>query len=226
MQALISVRSVDEALQAAAAGVRLIDLKEPRAGALGALPDSTLHAIVQALRAQGYDGEISATTGDHPPQALPQILAEVQRVAACGVDVVKVGVLPGPGGLVLIDALGALPLRLVPVLMVDQGLEPALAQATCQAPFHAVMIDTVGKRGGSVLERLDTLPLKAWVHSARSHQRRVGLAGALQLQDLPALRTLHPDFAGFRSAVCEGSREQSLSVQRLDALLQAMTAGS
>jgi len=211
-------------LQAAAANVRLIDLKEPRAGALGALPDATLQAIVQALRAQGYDGEISATTGDHPAQALPQILAEVQRVAACGVDVVKVGVLPGPGGLALIEALSLLPMPLVPVLMVDQGLEPALAQATCLHPFHAVMIDTVGKRGGSVLDRLDTQPLKAWVHTARSHGRRVGLAGALQLQELPALHALQPDFAGFRSAVCAGSREQGLSVERLEGLLRALAS--
>lgn len=215
MQALVSVRSVDEALQAAAAGVPLIDLKEPRDGALGALPDATLRAAVAALRAQGHAGEISATTGDHPPTAQAAVLREVQRVAACGVDVVKVGVLPGPGGHELLAALARLPLALVPVLMVDQGLDRALAQAACERPFHAVMIDTVGKRGGSVLERLDLLPLRGWVETARRHGRRVGIAGALRREDLPALLTLGPDFAGFRSAVCDGDRAGALSPSRL-----------
>jgi hypothetical protein len=46
----------------------------------------------------------------------------------------------------------------------------------------------------------------------------VGLAGALRLADLPALVRLGPDFAGFRSAVCDGSREGRLDPGRLEAL--------
>lgn len=224
MQALVSVRSVEEALQAADAGVPLIDLKEPRAGALGALPDETLRAVVQALRAHGHRCEVSATTGDHPPTAAAALLHEVQRVAASGVDVVKVGVLPGPGGLELLEALSRLPMPLVPVLMVDQGLDLALAQAACERPFHAVMIDTVGKRGGSVIERLDAAPLRRFVDTARGAGRRVGVAGALRCDDLPALQALGPDFAGFRSAVCDGDRGGALSPARLAALMAALMA--
>lgn len=222
MQALVSVRSPEEALQAAAAGVPLIDLKEPRSGALGALPDETLQAIVQALRGHGHDGEISATTGDHPPTALQPLLVEAQRVAACGVDVVKVGVLPGPGGLDLIAALAQLPHRIVPVLMVDQGLDPQLAQAACEAPFHAVMIDTVGKRSGSVLDHLGHQRLKSWIELAQRAGQRVGIAGALRLDDITTLQALHPDFAGFRSAVCEGDRAQALSPARLQSLMDTL----
>lgn len=222
MQALVSVRDVDEALQAAAAGVPLIDLKEPHEGALGALPDHTLREIVRALRAHGHAGEISATTGDHPATALAALLRETQRVAGCGVPVVKVGVLPGPGGHELLDALARLPFAIVPVLMVDQGLDRALAQAACERPFHAVMIDTLGKRGGSVLERLDLLPLQRWIALARQQGRRVGIAGALRLTDLPALHLLAPDFAGFRSAVCADGRAGALSPALLHALLDSV----
>lgn len=222
MQALISVRSVDEALQAAAAGVRRIDLKEPRGGALGALPDATLHAIVQALREAGYDGEVSATTGDHPPTALAALRAETARVAASGVDVVKVGVLPGPGGLALLDTLAALDLRVVPVLMVDQGLDPVLADAAGVRPFHALMVDTVGKRGGSLLQRLDAAPLRRWIDAAHTQRQTVGLAGALRLEDLEAVRALGPDFVGFRSAVCAAGREGTLDPARLAAVLDAL----
>jgi uncharacterized protein (UPF0264 family) len=225
LQALVSVRNVDEALQAAAAGVQLIDLKEPRSGALGALPDATLCAVVRTLADAGHGGEVSATTGDHPPTALATLLREVHRVAASGVEVVKVGVLPGPGGLELLDALSRLAVPLVPVLMVDQGLDMALVQAACERPFHAVMIDTVGKRGGSVLERLDAVPLQRFVDLARAAGRRVGVAGALRCDDLPALHTLGPDFAGFRSAVCEGDRDGALSSARLLGLMQRIGSG-
>ena len=49
-----------------------------------------------------------------------------------------------------------------------------------------------------------------------------GLAGALRMQHLPALRELAPDFAGFRSAVCDGDRGAALDPQRLQALAEAL----
>ncbi len=50
MRLLVSVRSVDEARLAAAAGADFIDLKEPSAGALGALPLATVRAVVGVAR--------------------------------------------------------------------------------------------------------------------------------------------------------------------------------
>jgi len=50
----------------------------------------------------------------------------------------------------------------------------------------------------------------------------VGLAGALGRPQLAALRTLGPDFAGFRSAVCAGDRAGELDPQRLCELAAAM----
>jgi uncharacterized protein (UPF0264 family) len=46
---LVSVRSAAEARLAVAAGVDLIDIKEPRAGSLGAVSRETLHAILREL---------------------------------------------------------------------------------------------------------------------------------------------------------------------------------
>ena len=92
LRLLVSVRSVDEALCAADAGVDLIDLKEPAAGALGGLPIATVRAVVAALRERGNAGLISATIGDVPMSAQALILERVHAVAACGVDYVKVGI--------------------------------------------------------------------------------------------------------------------------------------
>jgi uncharacterized protein (UPF0264 family) len=54
----------------------------------------------------------------------------------------------------------------------------------------------------------------------------VGLAGALRLSDLPRLRSLAPDFAGFRSAVCRGDRGGELDPALLRALKAAWSGAS
>ena len=94
VQALVSVRTVEEALLVAQAGVPLIDLKEPRAGALGALPPQVLREIVAALRGADFQAEISATVGDLLADDPAALLRQVAATAACGVDVVKVGLWP------------------------------------------------------------------------------------------------------------------------------------
>ena len=62
----------------------------------------------------------------------------------------------------------------------------------------------------------------ARVRAAGPMARLAGLAGALRLADLPRVRALAPDFAGFRSAVCSGDRGGALDPARLRALHQAM----
>ena len=67
MKLLISVRSVDEALQAAEGGADFIDLKEPRLGALGALPLATIRSCVAALRRfRGADQRHDRRCTDEP----------------------------------------------------------------------------------------------------------------------------------------------------------------
>ena len=51
MRLLVSAKNRAEALAAAAAGADFIDLKDPAAGALGALPIEHIAAITAALRA-------------------------------------------------------------------------------------------------------------------------------------------------------------------------------
>ena len=215
LEALVSVRSVDEALAAAGTGVTLIDCKEPRAGALGALPIETIEGIVAALR--GRRVEISATIGDAPGD----VAAAVRAVAAAGVDVVKVGV-AAPA---LLRRLAMLPQRVVPVLLVDAGLDDALVEAACR-DFDTVMLDTVEKTAGSLFDIVPPERLRRFVEQARRHGRRAGLAGALRLGDLPRLRDLRPDFAGFRSAVCAGDRAGGLDLQRLRELLAALSGAA
>ncbi len=219
---LISVRNVEEALLAATGGADFIDLKEPGQGALGGLPLVMIRAIVTALRAQHPGLTISATIGDVPMTALGEIQARVRAVAACGVDLVKVGIERCPPAAAVLDWLASGGPAVVPVFIADHGISSALWQQALALPLAGVMIDTADKRAGSLFDVLPIDELAALLAQARAAHRMVGLAGALRLPHLQSLRALAPDFAGFRSAVCDVERSGALVPARLAALVQAL----
>lgn len=228
---LVSVRDVPEALAAARAGAHFIDLKDPSAGALGGLPPRRIARIVRALRAAHPGVPVSATIGDLAPDAGDEILRRVASVAACGVDYVKVGVDAGPEGAsagaatALLQRLAGCGATVVPVLIADRGVDAALVHAALrERVFPALMLDTVDKRRGSLLQRVAPEALAAFVAAVRSQGCLAGLAGALRAAELPALLALAPDFAGFRSAVCRGDRAGALDAARVEALLDRLAA--
>lgn len=215
---LVSVRTAEEAMIAAAGGADFIDLKEPRAGALGGLPVAAVQNIMATLRGQGCRLPVSATIGDLPMCDLPAILRQADAVGACGVDYVKVGIERSPEAAAVLAALAASPWPVVPVFIADQGLDfDLLAKATALA-FPGVMVDTADKLAGSLFDAVPTNDLRRFVALAREAGTMVGLAGALRLRHLPALAELAPDFAGFRSAVCAGDRGSALSGKLLHGL--------
>ena len=219
---LASVRSVDEALLAAASGADFIDLKEPGAGALGGLPLATIAGVVRALRQAGCGLPISATIGDLPAAPLAPVLQQVRAVAACGVDYVKVGVARGPDAAALLQALAGCGAAVVPVFIADHGLDADALRGACGLGFPALMLDTADKAAGSLFDVVADAELRRFVNLVRQAGALAGLAGALRLQHVPQLRALAPDFAGFRSALCAGSRAGTLDPLRLQALALAL----
>jgi (5-formylfuran-3-yl)methyl phosphate synthase len=223
---LVSVRSVDEALLAAQGGVDFIDLKEPRDGALGGLPIETIGKIVEALRRHGHALPISATIGDLGLHEHERILARVAAVGHCGVTYVKVGIARAPEAPRVLAALAASGWAIVPVFIADGGLDfEHVAQAGALG-FPGVMVDTADKLAGSLFDAIERADLRRFVAMVRANGAMVGLAGALRLTHLPALRELAPDFAGFRSAVCIQDRGSALDAERLRALVRAVRGGS
>jgi uncharacterized protein (UPF0264 family) len=224
MRMLVSVRSVAEAQVAARGGADFIDLKEPRDGALGGLPVDTIAAVVRALRAQGSRLPISATIGDLPMTELAAILAQVEAVAACGVDYVKVGIERAAQAGAVLDALAATGHAIVPVFIGDRGLAFEQIEHVCRLGFPALMVDTADKHAGSLFDVLSDAELARFVGVVRASGALVGLAGARRRPQLDALRALGPDFAGFRSAVCAGDRGGALDPERLRDLAAALHA--
>ncbi|MEP6504571.1 MAG: (5-formylfuran-3-yl)methyl phosphate synthase [Betaproteobacteria bacterium] len=168
---------------------------------------------------------VSATIGDVAAEEGDEILRRVARVAACGVDYVKVGVdamRPGAAA-TLLQRLAGCGTPVVPVLIADRGIDVELVRlALRERVFPALMIDTVDKKGGSLLQRIAPGALADFVGAVRSHGCLAGLAGALRADDVPALLALAPDFSGFRSAVCAGDRAGALQPALVSALLDRL----
>jgi (5-formylfuran-3-yl)methyl phosphate synthase len=222
MKLLVSVRSVAEALLAADGGADFIDLKEPGQGALGGLPIATIREIVGALRRHGGGLAVSATIGDVAMDEADRIAACVDAVGGCGVDYVKVGIERLPQARAVLDALAASGWPIVPVFIADKGLELADVRYACALGFPGVMADTFDKRAGSLFDAVPMDDLRRFIATVRATGTMVGAAGALRATHEPLLRTLAPDFAGFRTAVCVGDRSSALDPQRLRTLVAKM----
>ena len=207
---LASVCSVAEAKLALQCCADIIDCKNPRQGALGALAPELICEVVELV---GGMRPVSATTGDliGRPQRLRRA---VQTVADCGVDYIKVGLFDADQAETCLEAVRDLSKEhdLIAVCFADRFdptvLLPRLADSGC----HGVMIDTADKGSGSLTELWSNAQLARFVSRAVEHGLLCGLAGKLQLADIPPLLGIGADYLGFRSALCSGDRRTGLDL--------------
>ena len=202
---LASVSDVSEARLALACGVDWIDVKDPRSGALGALGTDYVRAIVELI-----DGRlpVSATIGDcwDSPEVIP---GRVARVAETGVDYVKVGI-----NLRQVDARLAAGVQrlidfncgLIAVCRAEQPPHLADIEALFTCGVAGIMLDTADKSGPPLTGLLDPAALKAFVSAGRERGLLTGLAGRLQLADIPTVMSAGADYMGFRSALCHSGQ--------------------
>lgn len=218
---LASVTSLAEARLAAAAGADIVDCKEPAAGSLGALPLETIAAVRAGLPGVA----LSATVGD-PSEDADAVSAAVLATAETGVDFVKVGVLPGAGGRKVIGRIGTLrlpPCRLVAVMLADRGYDIELLASLAPSGFSGVMLDTDDKSGPPLPGVLSEAQLATFIAAAQARGLFAGLAGALRLPHIAALRALQPDVLGFRGALCRGeSRTAALDAGAIAEVRRAL----
>lgn len=215
---LASITSIDEAQIALAAGADIIDLKNPSAGALGALPLGLIREIVTFV-----DGRqpVSATVGDLPmsPEILCQAVAET---AETGVDIVKVGLFGYENQVSCIQALAQASrqgVRIVAVMFADQKPDFSLLPILANAGFHGAMLDTADKTAGGLRHWMDDAALRTFVAGCKAQGLLTGLAGALRTPDVQPLLAYDSDYLGFRGALCGGDqRESALDAARISAI--------
>ncbi|HWT37860.1 MAG TPA: (5-formylfuran-3-yl)methyl phosphate synthase [Paraburkholderia sp.] len=212
---LASVRSAEEALDAAGAGADLIDLKEPREGALGGVSIDNIWRIARTLRSRHPVKPISATIGDLPPDAIDAIAARATEVGETGVDFVKVGVVPGPHARACLTRIAGLQATVLPVLLCDDGVDASLVLHAAALRFVGIVFDTAGKTGRTLFDCIDGATLARYIATIRASGAMACIAGSLGWTQLDGIRALAPDVAGFRTALCENGRTSRLDPRRV-----------
>lgn len=221
-QLLISVTSVEEAQIALDNGADIIDLKDPSAGALGALPLPLIQSIVGFVNAQK---PVSATVGDLPMQP-NLILQHVTMLAGTKVDIIKIGFFETGDYQPCLDALQSITqtgAKLIAVLFAEHEYSASLIGAIKKAGFIGVMLDTAKKNGLTFMDYYSEEKRRKFSQQVFNHGLSFGLAGSLKLQHVAIAKKTNPTFMGFRGGVCAGNqRELSLDAEKIKAIRYAL----
>jgi uncharacterized protein (UPF0264 family) len=231
---LVSVVSGVEARAALAGGADIIDVKDPREGALGAPSPATLAEVVAAV-----DGAaaVSVALGDLPD--LPHTVALAAcGAAASGVDYVKLG-LRGVRGLdravalvtAVTDALAARsagPAVIAAAYADSAAAEPPafdpglLPELVARTGIAGALIDTLVKDGRGLYGWMPEETVEGLVARTRAAGGSFGVAGQLRAGQLGRVEA---DVVGVRSAVCRGGdRGASLEAELVAAAVAELRA--
>jgi uncharacterized protein (UPF0264 family) len=234
MRLLVSVTDAEEARVAAAAGVDIVDVKNPAEGSLGAPGPGMIERVREAVPPER---PVSAAIGDLPNLPGTAALAAL-GAARSGAAYVKVGlwgasteddavavlraVAEAVGGGASVIAAAYADAERVSSRPLPPG---ALVAAARRAGVGGCLLDTAVKDGRGLLEWLSADALSALVADAHAAGLEMALAGALRAEDLTAVRATGADIAGVRSAACrDGRRTAPLDADRI-AGLRALCAG-
>ncbi|RVA02684.1 dihydroneopterin aldolase, partial [Mesorhizobium sp. M7A.F.Ca.US.002.01.1.1] len=143
---LASVTGIEEAEIALSGGVDIVDLKDPKAGALGAVSMETMLRTISFIAGRA---PVSAVCGDLPMEP-ETIRIKAEEIAATGVDYVKIGFFPSANISACAQALEPLAARtkLIAVLFADLAPDFELLPMFARHRFHGVMVDTAQKGKG------------------------------------------------------------------------------
>ena len=204
---LASVRNLDEAQTAFQSGADWLDLKEPAAGALGAVSIGIATDVVNWVAKQQRQVPISATIGDC--WDTPSVVVErVRAFAAVGVGTIKIGIFANrmrPEFRDALEAACALGPRIILVCFAEAAPTVTQLHEFAAWGIFGAMLDTAGKRGTNLLDYQNVAMLNEFVQTTRALGLVSGLAGSLRETHVEMLAPLGADYLGFRSALCNDS---------------------
>ncbi|MGQ9719151.1 MAG: (5-formylfuran-3-yl)methyl phosphate synthase [Nitrososphaerales archaeon] len=220
---LVSVSETDEAVDAFRGGADIIDIKNPKEGALGA---NFPWVIADVRRTLGHNVKISATIGDMPNLPGTASLAAL-GAASSGADYVKVGLF---GTRSLDEALYMVKsvvrsvkdydpkVKIIASGYADHaefgGLSPLLLpKIAYKSGAYGVLIDVKNKGESKLFDFLSPPQLKLFVNETHDFDLIVALAGGLGKEDLPQVQELGADIMGVRRAVCKRFEHGTCKVQ-------------
>lgn len=236
MRLLVSVRSAEEAREAVAGGADIVDAKEPAHGALGAVEPAVLQAIAAVVPAEM---PLSLALGDchRPEEGVASVRAAIELLGPARAErYLKLGFHGVTDPEVLDEIVGAAVAAaagsgfgIVAAAYADHAVTggPALETVTAAAARHraaGVLVDTWGKDGGSLLDRIEADALRQWAARARSLGLLTAVAGSLTLESVAQVVDSGADVVGVRGAACDGGRGGVLRAERVAALRAAIAS--
>ena len=205
---LVSVRDAHEAAIAAAAGVDIIDVKEPTRGPLGRADAEVVTQIVTAVAGRA---PVTMAMGE-----LTEWLAvggEMQIPA--GVSLVKMGLAHAPKNWrkrlfsPANSSCGVVAVAYADAARVGAPSISDVLMWAVEKKAAGLLIDTAVKDGRGLFDWTDAMTLAATMVIARNSWMFVALAGSLSGESLSTAAALKPDIVAVRGAACAGRDRQS-----------------
>ncbi|MCP8317738.1 MAG: (5-formylfuran-3-yl)methyl phosphate synthase [archaeon] len=213
MRLLVSISEVNEALDAFKGGADIIDIKNPKEGALGA---NFPWIIAEVRDILGDKAQISATIGDMPNLPGTASLAAL-GAAYSGANYVKVGLFGTSSfneALYMMKSVVrsvkdySFKVKVIASGYADYtefgGLSPLLLpNIAYKSGADGVLIDVKNKGGLNLFDFLSLSQLQIFVKESHKFNLMVALAGGLGKEDIAQIQDLGADIIGVRRAVCQ-----------------------
>jgi uncharacterized protein (UPF0264 family) len=222
---LVSVRSADESEAALAGGADVIDVKEPRRGALGPADPDVWREVLFAVGKRAITSVALGELLSDPAESLaPQAAGfRYAKIGLAGCHKASGWISRWKG------AAGSLPRGTLPVPVAYADWPRAAAPAPSVAlwlaqrsPARLLLIDTFDKSSGSLLDVLSWEALREVARDARQAGVRLALAGSLTSATIARAVKLSPAYVGVRGAACAGGRGGTIELARVKSLARLL----
>lgn len=218
---LVSVRDSTEALAALNGGADVIDIKEPRAGSLGAAEVGTWHKISHVVAAAK---PISVALGELQDDAVFELARQAggMQFAKIGLSCCKddcdwstrwhraIACLP--------NAVASAAVIYADHVVAGSPLPEVIVQQAIEFECAAILFDTYSKTNGNLFDYLGEQQLRPLCREARRVGMKVVLAGSLRGDLVLRGLGLEPDYIAVRGAVCRGDRRAAVDQSLIKSL--------
>tara|TARA_B100001996_G_scaffold349607_1_gene308450 strand:+ start:986 stop:1726 length:741 start_codon:yes stop_codon:yes gene_type:complete len=198
---LASVASLEEAKTVLEHRVDIIDLKNPKLGALGQLDCDTISSVVELVNNQL---PVSATIGDIKPND-SKLYNRIINTADLGVNFVKVGLFSKNIPNYFLDTINDCcrkNINIIIVIFAENFIGMDLLESLITSNISGIMLDTKNKSSKNLCSLMRYKTLEKFIKVAKENNLITGLAGSLKTEDIDSLISLNPDYLGFRGALC------------------------
>ncbi len=227
---LISVRNEGEATVALAGGADLIDVKEPRRGALGAADATVWRDVSIAVRGRVPTSVALGELMDFDQTVTRDLVSDL-----AGVQFAKFGLAGCRRFTEWVNrwrtSLETLPECVQAVAVVYADWRDAMAPApedvieqASRAQCGAVLLDTFDKSRGDLIEHFGIEQLNHLSMMIRARAMRTVFGGSLNTHSAARLLPLRPDYIAVRGAVCREARTSRIDRKLVEELAHVVHA--